>query len=84
MRAKPFSEATSIPAERPVRPPAARIAAASGADLLACGDYGRMVALMGNEIGSVELSVPEGKVKTVPQDHYMIDTAAAVGTCMGV
>jgi len=55
----------------------------AAADLLAKGDYGRMVALVGNEIGSVSLSVPEGKVKTVPHDHYMIDSAIAVGTCMG-
>jgi 6-phosphofructokinase 1 len=54
------------------------------ADLLAKGEYGRMVALVGNEIDSVDLSVPEGKTKTVPTDHYMIDTAIAVGTCMGV
>jgi 6-phosphofructokinase 1 len=56
----------------------------AAADLLAKGEYGRMVALTGNDIGSVDLSVPEGKVKTVPEDHYMIDTAMAVGTCMGV
>jgi 6-phosphofructokinase 1 len=43
-----------------------------------------MVALTGNDIGSVDLSVPAGKVKTVPQDHYMIDTAVSVGTCMGI
>jgi len=55
----------------------------AAADLLAKGEYGRMVALVGNEITSVELSVPEGKVKSVPQDHYMIDSAIAVGTCMG-
>jgi 6-phosphofructokinase 1 len=55
----------------------------AAADLLAKGEYGRMVALIGGEIGSVDLSVPEGKVKTVPQDHYMIDSAIAVGTCMG-
>ena len=56
----------------------------AAADLLAKGEYGRMVALVGNDIESVELSVPEGKIKTVPRDHYMIDTAIAVGTCMGV
>ena len=54
------------------------------ADLLAKGEYGRMVALVGNDIDSVDLSVPAGKTKTVPHDHYMIDTAIAVGTCMGV
>ncbi|MCL2805407.1 MAG: 6-phosphofructokinase [Treponema sp.] len=55
----------------------------AAADLLAADKYGRMVALLGNEIGSVDLSVPEGKVKNVPADHFMIDTAKAVGTCMG-
>jgi len=52
-------------------------------ELLAKGNYGRMVALAGSDIDSVDLSVPEGKVKTVPVDYYMIDTARAVGTCMG-
>jgi 6-phosphofructokinase 1 len=56
----------------------------AAADLLARGDYGRMVALSGNDITSVDLSVPESKVKTVPTNHYMIDTAMAVGTCMGI
>jgi len=55
----------------------------AAADLLAKGEYGRMVALTGNDIGSVALSVPEGKVKPVPQDHYMIDSAIAVGSCIG-
>jgi 6-phosphofructokinase 1 len=56
----------------------------AAADLLAKGDYGRMVSLVGNDITSVDLSVPEGKVKTVPTDHYMLDTAIAVGTCLGI
>jgi len=53
-------------------------------ELLAKGNYGRMVALNGNDIGSVDLSIPEGKVKSVPVDHYMINTAKSVGTCLGV
>jgi 6-phosphofructokinase 1 len=56
----------------------------AAADLLAKGEYGRMVALEGNEIISVDLSVPEGKVKSVPENHYMLDTAIAVGTCLGI
>ncbi|MCL2440371.1 MAG: 6-phosphofructokinase [Treponema sp.] len=52
-------------------------------ELLANGKYGRMVALTGNDIGSIDLSVPEGKIKNVPLNYYMIDTAKAVGTCMG-
>jgi len=51
--------------------------------LMAEGRYGRMVSLNGNDIDSVELFVPEDKVKNVPVDHYMIDTARAVGTCIG-
>jgi len=56
----------------------------AAAELLAEGKYGRMVALAGNEISSVDLSVPESKVKNVPPDHFMVSTARAVGTCMGV
>ena len=56
----------------------------AAAELLARGEYGRMVALSGNDITSVDLSVPADKVKTVPRDHYMIDTALSVGTCLGV
>jgi len=55
----------------------------AAAKLLADGRYGRMVTLDGNNVGSVDLSIPEGKVKNVPIDHYMIDTAKAVGTCFG-
>jgi len=55
----------------------------AAAKLLAEGQYGRMITLEGNTISSVDLSVPEGKVKNVPIDHYMIDTAKAVGTCFG-
>jgi len=55
----------------------------AAAELLAKGEYGRMVALTGNEISSVDLSVPSDKVKSVPREHYMIDTALSVGTCMG-
>jgi 6-phosphofructokinase 1 len=55
----------------------------AAAELLAKGKYGRMVALIGNDVGSVDLSVPEGKVRNIPTDHYMIDSARAVGTCLG-
>jgi 6-phosphofructokinase 1 len=55
----------------------------AAAELLAKGKYGRMVNVNGNEIASVDLSVPAGKVKSVPLDHYVIAAARAVGTCMG-
>ncbi|MDR0402521.1 MAG: 6-phosphofructokinase [Treponema sp.] len=56
----------------------------AAADLLARGEYGRMIAQNGGVIGNVELSVPAGKIKFVPRDAPILDTAAAVGTCLGV
>jgi 6-phosphofructokinase 1 len=56
---------------------------AAAANLLARGEFDRMVALSGNDIIAVDLSVPAGKTRTVPQDHFMINTAVSVGTCMG-
>jgi len=55
----------------------------AAAELLARGEYGRMIALKGDEICSVDLSVPAGKTKIIPRSHYMIDTALSVGTCLG-
>lgn len=55
----------------------------AAAELLAAGDYGKMVSMQGNNIGSVLLGEVAGRTKVVPIDHYMIDTARSVGTCMG-
>jgi len=54
------------------------------ADILAKGEYGRMSALDGDKTTVVNLNIPESKVKSVPENHYMIDTAIAVGTCIGI
>jgi hypothetical protein len=43
-----------------------------------------MVGETAGSITAVDLSVPAGKVKFVPLDHPMLDTAAAVGVCLGV
>lgn len=56
----------------------------AAADMLAQGEYGKMVAQIGSEIGAVDLSVPAGKTKKVPKNDSLLDTAAAVGTCLGV
>ncbi|MCL2093475.1 MAG: 6-phosphofructokinase [Treponema sp.] len=56
----------------------------AAAELLAKGRYGRMVSLSGNEIMSVDLSIPADKVKPVTLDHYVIETALSVGTCLGI
>ena len=56
---------------------------AAAAEHLARGRYGRMIALIGDEITSVDLSVPSDKVKHVPQDHHMLNTARSLGICLG-
>jgi 6-phosphofructokinase 1 len=56
----------------------------AAADMLARGEYGKMVGETAGRIVPVDLSVPAGKVKFVPADHPMLDTAAAVGVCLGV
>ncbi|MDR2314419.1 MAG: 6-phosphofructokinase [Spirochaetaceae bacterium] len=56
----------------------------AAAGLLARGEYGKMVAQLGSGIGPVDLSVPAGKIKKVPRDDPLLDTAIAVGTCLGV
>ncbi len=55
----------------------------AAADLLAKGEYGKMVSLKGEEVSAVDLSEPAGRVKSVPVDHHMIATARSVGTCIG-
>ena len=55
----------------------------AAAELLAKGEYGKMVAIKGSEVSAVDLSEPAGRVKSVPVDHYMLDTARSVGTCLG-
>jgi 6-phosphofructokinase 1 len=54
------------------------------ADMLARGEYGKMITQIANEVGSVDLSIPAGKTKKVPTDDPILDTALAVGTCLGV
>jgi 6-phosphofructokinase 1 len=56
---------------------------ATAADLLARGEYNRMVSFTNDSVTSVDLSVPAGKSKTVPLDHYMLYTALSVGACLG-
>ena len=53
------------------------------AKLLAAGEYGKMVCLSGERIDAVPLSEVAGKIKSVPTDHRLINTARLVGTCMG-
>lgn len=53
------------------------------ANMLAAGDYGKMVALQDNKLVGVPLEKIANRIKTVPLDHRMLETARDVGTCLG-
>ncbi len=55
----------------------------TAANMLAEGDYGKMVALRDNRLVGVPLEKVANRIKTVPLDHRMIETARDVGTCFG-
>ena len=56
---------------------------AAGANLIARGEYGRMVAQRSGEITSVKLSDVGGKTKLVSADDPMVKQAREMGTCFG-
>jgi ATP-dependent phosphofructokinase / diphosphate-dependent phosphofructokinase len=53
------------------------------AKMMAEGDFGKMVALKGDEVTSVGLDEPASKARLVPTDHPLIESARLVGTCFG-
>jgi 6-phosphofructokinase 1 len=55
----------------------------AAAELLYRGNYGKMVALEGNDIAAKPLEEIAGKLKLVPPDHYLVETARRIGTCFG-
>ncbi len=55
----------------------------AAAKMLAEGDYGKMVALRDNRILGVPLELVAHRIKPVPLDHRMLETARDVGTCLG-
>ncbi len=57
---------------------------AAAANLIANGEFGRMVALRNGSISSVKLSEVGGKTKLVAQDDPMVRQAMEMGTCFGV
>jgi phosphofructokinase-like protein len=56
---------------------------AAAADLVARGEFGRMVALRGNEIVSVPISEALGKSKRVDPRGQLVQTARRIGTVFG-
>jgi 6-phosphofructokinase 1 len=55
----------------------------AAAELLYDGRYGNMVALEGTRVIARPLEEVAGKLKQVPVDHPLIETARSVGTCFG-
>ena len=53
------------------------------ADLINKGDFGVMVAARGDGVKPVALKDVVGNRKTVPLDHYWIESARSVHTCFG-
>jgi 6-phosphofructokinase 1 len=52
-------------------------------ELLAMGDFGKMVALHNTQIETVDISVPAGKQRRVPPDHPLVSAARSVGAIFG-
>ena len=52
-------------------------------ELIANGQFGRMVALMGSEIGSIPLQEVAGKLKLVTEEHDLVIQGRRMGICFG-
>lgn len=52
-------------------------------ELIATGQFGRMVSLQGSDIGSVPLEEVAGKLKLVNEDHDLIVQGKRMGICFG-
>ena len=56
---------------------------ATAVELVAAGEFGKMVAFTGPQIGATKISDAIGKIKTVPPDGNLVRTARARGICFG-
>ncbi len=56
---------------------------ATAVELVAAGDFGKMVAYQGQQVGAIPLSQAIGKLKTVKLDGNLIRTARALGIALG-
>ena len=52
-------------------------------EMIANGQFGRMVALQGNKIGSIPLEEVAGKLKLVNENHDLIVQGKRMGICFG-
>ncbi|MCD7901154.1 MAG: 6-phosphofructokinase [Bacteroides sp.] len=53
------------------------------AELIANGQFGRMIALKGNEITSLPLNEVAGKLNLVTEDHDLVIQGRRMGVCFG-
>jgi phosphofructokinase-like protein len=56
---------------------------ATAVELVAAGDFGKMVAFTGAQIGAIKISDAIGKLKTARPDGNLVRTARALGICLG-
>jgi ATP-dependent phosphofructokinase / diphosphate-dependent phosphofructokinase len=56
---------------------------AQAVELIEAGDFGKMVAFQGSQVGSVDISEAVGRLKTVRPDGNFARTARALGICLG-
>jgi 6-phosphofructokinase 1 len=56
---------------------------AEAVELIAAGDFGKMVAFQGTHVGAVKISEAVGQLKLVRPDGSLARTARALGICLG-
>jgi ATP-dependent phosphofructokinase / diphosphate-dependent phosphofructokinase len=56
---------------------------ATAVELVATGDFGKMVAFTGSQVGAIKISDAVGKLKTVRPDGNLVRTARALGVSFG-
>ena len=56
---------------------------ATAVELVAAGDFGKMVAFTGPQVGAIKISDAIGKLKVVRPDGNLVRTARALGICFG-
>jgi len=56
---------------------------AAAVDLIAAGEFGKMVAYQGSQVGAIPISEAVGKLKTVRQEGNLARTARSLGICLG-
>ena len=52
-------------------------------ELIAKGDFGKMVAFTGDQVGAIPIHEAVGQLKTVPPDGGLTRTARALGISLG-